>query len=159
LVGYAVATGLRPAGAVVAAALGIALGFDSALSGRHVAAQYVAAAAALVGAVIVSAVWASPMEFATLTYAATAVLAVSAVAGLFTPVGRVVSRGDITGRPLQAPRIRIARVATVALVIVYAGVGGTTGMTTVGPAAAALLALPPAWAYRRSRWAMPASTE
>ena len=142
VVALAVVTGLRPGGVIAASALGVAVVADCRLAGHDSPMQYGAGIAAVVGAAVAAVVWADALEFTSLSAVGVLLAAAAAAAGSLTPIGTVSSIGDITRKPLVPSRIRWARLMAVGFVVGYVALGGTNGITTAGPAAAALVALP-----------------
>ena len=146
---FASITGLRPGGVIAASALGVAVIADCLLSRHGSPRQYGAGLAAVVGGAVTAVMWADGLEFTSFTTGSVILLAASIAAGTLAPNGVVTSTGDITGLPLVPARIRWGRLLTVAVVAGYAALGGSAGIVTVGPAAAALVGVPLAWAARR----------
>ncbi|MDH3729982.1 MAG: hypothetical protein OES13_02480 [Acidimicrobiia bacterium] len=142
IVGFCAVAGLRPGGVIGAGALGLAVIVDSILTRSVAATRYLAGLGAIVAAGLVALVQSDPMSFQRMNGLAVAITAAAVIGAFVTPLPEVLSVGDLTMEPVERNRVRLARWTAAGIVIAYAGVGGTTGITIVGPLVAALISLP-----------------
>ena len=140
--GFAAFTAWRPGGVIAASAIGVALVLDCVLARRNDPVQYGAGLATVLAAGVVATGWAQPLDFTDPTAGWIVLVAVAVAAGATMPLGSVRSVGDLTGEPLSASRVRLARLVAAVVVIGYAALGGSAGLETVAPAVAAMVALP-----------------
>jgi len=141
-IGFAAVAGLRPGGVIAASALGVALILDCLLSPKARTVQYAAGLFAVIAGAIAAVVWADLLAFETVSAIGGLIAVLSLLAVAATPLRNPLSVGDLTGKPLSRKRIRLARGAAVVIGAGYLVFGGETGLITIGPMLAAMIALP-----------------